>query len=471
MISRWIIFSLCLLLSTAGASVTVGWKMPMRALVYGDEMEGRFPKLDKPPAESAFFQVGDELWDVSKARPWPESTAAEGDGGDPFGVEQKSRPWRGEWLVWNARSGMFVARGSWLDILAVDTALGFKERPHLIRSVFELEKGGKPDRMLTVVSRSGERASMKAGGMEVAFTASGSEDGCITDVSVFASWQAHKPDTCWEVWTGVSPQERSRHLIASQGSGESAWQLFLTVHREALDGIPEPEARQIEMGAKLRPWVGSSLGERPFRKTLDEDRFAASYPVYFGFFTLNQAELTLPVVEVPEALKPFVSGPMLDVRERLGELGINGSKRGFFTGFDPSSSRVYVVGDRDAVDLWEHFGPMYDGPDGCLWFSSNEASGAWGLTARSGEKASILRRDASGEEDLCFEIEPVVGAGGELIDLRLKADIVASGSSAGRVESMVTLETGKPKEVARRKSPEGDELRVEVSATMVPFER
>lgn len=150
--------ALFVLLAAAGigeASVTVAWKMPVESVApaFADA-----PPLGEPPGDSAFFQPGDKLWDLSKRVNWqrPDEVHPD-DQGDPFAVTEPGFidvDWKGDWIVWNPRSGMIVVRGSWHDVLVAEQVLGCGDQPNLIRTRIELKGTGNP-RILSLVSRGG----------------------------------------------------------------------------------------------------------------------------------------------------------------------------------------------------------------------------------------------------------------------------------------------------------------------------
>lgn len=458
------------------AEITAGWRMPLEMLTRHLPEDTGLRKLDKAPGESAFFQPGDELRDVSKLREWPYAAEAEEEPEDPFGGNpspDKLEAWQGKWLVWNARSGMFIARGSCHDISAAERGLGFREQPGVIRATFELEIAGAPPRALSVVLRSSEEAKIRADDMELVLSVVASGDGELADLTTTASWKGGKDGNRWQYAGTVCLWDNSRHLPASQGSGDSAWKLFVTTRYERVGGIPRSEARWMEVAGKLRHWPTGDFSRSSFRKPLGGDREVAGFSVNMETLLLFRPGLEGAVVEVPEALKEFAEGPVVDLREWLEPLGVNLSRPGFFVGYDLLASRVGVIGDEQTVGLVEVLfeSVLDDRPVASLWISTNEASGGWGVSARSGERARLVRLDASGKEDLLFEVEPTIGGDNRIIDLRLNADLVAGGVARGRVESAVTLVVGQPMEVARRAIPEGGEVAMEVTASMVPFKR
>lgn len=142
-----------LLLSAAAvhASMTAAWKVPVE--LYASLSEEGSRKLTAPPGASAFFHPGDELWDIAEQVMW-HSPASLHD------REGKPEPWPGEWLVWNARSGMIVARGSEIDLLLLDQTLDVLEKiPLLLRTKFETVQGPAAEtRILSCVSKNGTKS-------------------------------------------------------------------------------------------------------------------------------------------------------------------------------------------------------------------------------------------------------------------------------------------------------------------------
>ena len=150
----WLKVLMMLFLAAAGighASVTVAWKMPVERVA---PSFAESPPLDKPPGDSAFFQPGDKLWDLSKEVIWrvPDDAKVEEEA-DPFAVTEPGQvevDWKGDWIVWNSRSGMIVARGSWHDVLVAEEVLGCEKLPKVIRARIEVKDARKP-RVLSLV--------------------------------------------------------------------------------------------------------------------------------------------------------------------------------------------------------------------------------------------------------------------------------------------------------------------------------
>jgi hypothetical protein len=278
----------------------------------------------------------------------------------------------------------------------------------------------------------------------------------------------------------VTIQNNSRHLLASQGTGESVWKLFVTTRGEGLGGSLGSGTRWIEAAGKLRLWPMRNRVfcqrdplESSLREPLEKDREVASFSM------ICEPPPEWAVIEAPEELRlrGFAEGPVFDLKEPLKKAkGADFSRPGFFAGYDLLASRVLLIGDARTVGLVEDLldDLLNDEADPPLWISTNEASGGWGVSMSPSNKVWLVRLDASGEEDLSFTVEPFRDpddSNKRVIDLRMCADFVAGDIASGWVETAVTLEMGKPMEVARCSTADGREVAMEITARIVPFNR
>ncbi len=461
------------------AAVTAAWKVPIESRIPDHETDEKVRKLDKPPGESAFFEAGDEIWDVSKALSW-EVQVEEAGGDDPFEATDfvpMKVEWTGDWIVWNARSGMFIARGPWSQILLVGDVLGFENQPIVLRSRFEVVEGDSGgdyklvrSRSLAVVCRSGEKARAKMDGFEVEVEGWASASGEICDVRCHLSFPGRVETHRSSFDTAATVREGVRTRLARQGIGSDAWEARLKVSRELLDGTPFGKVRWIENADGIRPWTLSEPGGKEFRKSLGPNLELGMYPVpksslegIAGTGGLS----TLPEVVAKVEMAGWGRVSLIDFGEPLRENGIKlDAAAGHFGGFDPRSSCVVVVADPKNQDLADAIfsGGSHDPPPQ-LWIETNGQSGGWGLTCRSGEKAGISRRAGKGM-DLVFEIEPTLGADGHTLDLSYKFDIVAGDRAMGRVESAATLTSGKPVKVVTGSKEGSEDLEVILTGTV-----
>jgi len=465
---------LFVLLAAAGignASITAAWKIPVENVApsFADT-----PPLAKPPRESAFFQAGDKLWDLSKVLKWrvPDDSNREGQG-DPFadtGDGQIEVDWKGEWIVWNSRSGMIVACGAWHDLLVAEQVLGCDELPNVIRTRIEVKEAGK-SRSLSLVSRIGQKASLEMDDLRAEVEASSSEDHEVIDSPFNVSWPAGDNRGRWSVRTAVSSRAGSRHRIACQGAGDQRWELVVSMERELLDGTPLNGYRWVETAGGLKPWPSSGVRAEPLRKQLDENRWLGVYPTIPGFAShlLKRARREDSAdLDPSQELAEWTRSPLVNIREGLADQGCFVSpKGGGFVGLDPLTSTAFVVTDKMKQDqVAETFSGFDDWePKPPIWIETNPESGGWGLASRSGETAEIRRDSGNLADNLLFRSEATQAGDGVTIDFGYSLDLVASGAKIGKLEANTTLTKDKPQVIGSGTSPDGKEVKVVVTAS------
>jgi hypothetical protein len=456
---------------TSHASVTAAWKIPVERVApsFADA-----PPLDKPPGASAFFQGGDQLWDLSKKLNWrvPDDSQVDGET-DPFAVPEpgeKEIDWKGDWIVWNSRSGMIVARGSWHDVLVAEQALGCDELPKVVRCRIEVKGIGKP-RAVSLVSVSGEKATLEMNGLRAEVEPTTSSDGDVIDSPFRVSWPAEDGRGTWSVITAVSLQEGSPRRIACQGTKDQRWELVVSGSAELLDGTPWKEFRWMETPAGLKPWPNSGVCREPVRKQLDGNRWLGVYPMVPGFasYFSKRARVKANADILPPAeLAEWTLNPLVDIRQGLGDHGgVVFQDEGHFAGMDPSTCTAFVVTDQLNQDRVEAvFLSILDGdfqpPN---WIETNAESGGWGLASRSGETGEIRRASGNLAENLQFRSEVTQGGDGVTFDLRYSLDVVADGSKIGKLESNTVLTKDKPQVIGSGSAADGKEVKVSVTAS------
>jgi hypothetical protein len=453
------LWALLLLSACLEASVTAAWKIPVDHFAPDYKTNDKFRKLEQPPGDSDFLQPGDELWDLSKGLayrikvPLPENE-------DPF-AEGKTikldQPWYGEWLVWNARSGMVVARGSWNDIHAAQKLIGFEDVPVSIRTRVELVTAGKDTVSVSLTGEDTQEVSAKKSGLEVDVRGTNLGPPGLVDGQFFISWPAGEKDSRWEVNAGVTLKEGIRTRLARRGRGPTRCELFASASREFSNGVMVSAARLIEGPDGVISWPVAPDGE-PKKDRAGDGSLVWSCRPPFGALPVRDLPVAQwPWMEAPEARKEWVRGRVVDLRGFLPHSGT----ANLMAVFDPGSGRVVIAGTAEDVDLGEMVilstlrDPVY-GRD--LWIEANPESGGWGLTCRSGEKARIAKASAAGNGP-SFEIEPMIGDSGTIVDLRYEFDVFSKGAPAGNLKSSTTLELEKPQQIASH-SVDGKEEKV-----------
>jgi hypothetical protein len=258
--------------------------------------------------------------------------------------------------------------------------------------------------------------------------------------------------------------------LARQGKGPDAWEAWLTVSRELLDGTPFGKVRWIENDDGIKPWANFEPGGENIRRTLGPDRELGIYPVSESFLEALAGTgkvSILPEVVTAADIAGWSRVSLIDLGKPLRENGLKlDAAAGHFGGFDPRSNSVVVVADSTNQDLAEAiFSTGCYQPPLQLWIETNGESGGWGLACRSGEKVAISRR-AGKATDLVFEIEPTLAADGHTLDLRYKFDIVVGDRAMGRVESAATLTSGKPVKVVTGSKEGAEDLEVILTGTV-----
>lgn len=452
MIMRWILASLWLLACVAEASTTVGWKMPLGVVVRGEKIDEVLPKLKKPPGESVFFEPGDVLRDLKpllESRVGRAQLAREADAyadGEPFAekgpaVPGGAGPWSGDWVVWNERSGMIVAQGSYNDLFLVEAALGFLDLPKSIQAKLELVCADSArSRSVMVAAGSGFKAAARAQDFEAKVELTAFEDK--VDMRLSPSWSAGEGEggARWSLQTALTLETGKRRLVARHGTGAGRWEIFATATVEHLGGVPLMEARWIEREGRIQAWPRVAANDGVFRERLADGQLAWLVDVPFSAIAIwiGSGGVRLgpyPAIPASASVARWMRGEVADVRGLLA----NGNEGKLsFAGFDSRTGRAMLVGDGMGIDYAEMMlePGIVEPPPAEYWIESNEAAGGWLLACRSGEKASIAL--ARGEEqEASFEVEPTTG--NDLVDLRFAMDIAPEDKALGHLVSSTTL--------------------------------
>lgn len=460
------------------ASLTVAWKLPVDVFApgyrgldpLGDPPREAKQKLAKAPGESAFFEPGDELWDVSSEV--IKQARARRDIGDPL----KGIKWAGEWMVWNARSQMIIARGSEADIMMAGAALDLSVLPVLARTKLELVRGSDPKgREVSVLSSSGETARIKVDDIEVTVRAvDGGLAGGLTEQDIFVSWQSGEMKA--EVSVHLDLYD-TRSRIARFGSGADQWEVFATGGMAYSHGVPISELRWKEEGGKVVVWSLRETSESAIAP-LDEKlkigifKVRPNLPSFLGGeedveedpFGGKDVPPALATIPVSEELARWVDGELLDVKSLLRQNGIKLDYPKAYAGYDRISNRLFVIASSTELDLCEQ---IVSGV-GCFisrgaWTETDAATGNWGLACRSDEESSIKLR--SGDRTAEFKIRPEFGDSWPGIDTIYKVDLMTEGNVRGTFESRAKLLNAIPSQIGSYQSKDGEEVKVSLTVT------
>jgi hypothetical protein len=471
MLGRILLVWLCLA-AFAHASVTVAWKLPVDVFAPGyrgldplGEEPPKKHKLAKPPGESVFFEAGDELWDVSQEV--IQQARLRRKTGDPA----KGIQWGGQWMVWNARSQMIVARGSEADIMMAGAALDLSVLPVLARTKLELVRGGDAKgREVSALSSSGETARVKVDGIEAAVRAvDGGWHGGLTEQDILLSWQS-----------GEMKGEVSVHLdlydlrtrIARFGSGEDQWEVFATGGMAYSHGVPISEVRWKEEHGKTVAWPLRETSESAIAP-LDENLKIAIFKVRPDLPSLlgggddgeedpfggEDRPPALAMIPVSEELGRWMGGELLDLKPLLRRNGVKLDYPKAYAGYDRVSDRLFVIATPTELDLCE----LTVRGVGCsisrgAWTETDAASGNWGLACRSGEESWI--KLSSGDRVAEFKIRPEFRESWPNVDTAYKMDSLVEGRVEGSFESRVKLLDAIPSQIGSCKPEDGKERKV-----------
>jgi hypothetical protein len=460
----WLALSLCV------QAVTVAWKVPFHSPVADLALGVEAIKLEKAPAESTFFKEGDELWDISAAIYWDSGV----NGGDPFEEEpEKARPWKGDWIVWNARSGMLVARGSWRDIHRLEVNLLPDNIPTIQRAKFEFivtrEGTAEPVRKnsITLAGRDGEEAGAEIEGFKLKVKSEANRQHTTSSNTLSFTWPGKEQGVRWELFSKFTTADGIRTRIAKGRDREVNWELFATTSPETADGTPINGERWIEGPAGAIPWVHYSTAKSS-RRNLAGDLLIANYRVPASLaFLLEEAEKNPPFVDGPANMAGEVRGPFLDMRTLCRQNGAKFESPAAWVGFDPRTLSVVAIADREDQDLIEAILSMGSKAALSAWVETNPESGGWGLLSHSGEKGSISWTK-EGESYLACDFEPTIGGNDQVVDLRFQFDVVSDREKVGRLHSASTLFRSRPQLVGSFAAADGKAVEVIVTVDIDP---
>lgn len=469
---RLLFLSVLLLGEVAHASITAAWKVPIEEFASDYKTNSKIRKLEKPPAESELFQPGDELWEVSAALAVVEA-------GDPFEAvaseEEKPRalreatPWGGDWAVWNARSGVLVARGSYDDIFAAQQRCGFDRQPEVVKTFIEWKRPGaeRPYRSASLASQSGERALLKSedASAEQELTLGGTR---LVDARFAVTWTEAGTRGEWSVTTAVTGILGKDILLARHGSGESGWELHAKIQATDPNGAVREGSRWIETaqgGLGLWPSPDPETGEIS-RQPLGGDGYIAWYEIPPDISEMPPGLRPKGDLKAPASLQKWIEGPFVDCTKILRDNGVAVDTPGFFAGMNHGINQLVLAGPPAVHAVVAEILKQSRGtPESRIWIETNPESGNWGLTGRSGEKA-VINFTFETKEELNFEIEPT-RVPKDAIDLRLNFDFMPEQEKTGRFEGAVPALSKEWREVANAFSDKGGETKVTVRAELI----
>lgn len=466
----WVVW--LVLIPTCPAAEIIAWKVPItRYLHSGMETDG-IVRLKSAPEPSPFFKAEDELWDLK---------------GVTAGNRMDDVP-EVAWLVWNATSGRLVTKAEWISVWQFHQWLGIEELPRRCRltaSVFEVAPDGAPPseaktarNLLTWVTRSGMKfeAAQRSehGGMEVTGSVSLHELDPLAGLELNVSCSPHDQPKM-DVHCAVSMWTRTSLWLARDFDGKTGLDFMISLRIELNDGTPVEEAMMIQKGDRSEPvkldrkqmsrhrigekgWLAvqwldpSQLPDWSGTVVPEEDPFAEKKPAEI------RESLKLEEVRAPREIQTWFSGTVWNVHKLVRNAGVISAESPSFAGYDPSSRCVFLfTSDVGEVDRLEQLFSL-----GCLRSPKHvevclDGRGQTRLITRSGCKSGLSRTAGGNHPIRTFEIEPVIGEMGDLLDLGLDYRDGPKDSSFERIQSFVTLRSGESVNVLEASSDRGAE--------------
>jgi len=295
-----------------------------------------------PPAESVFFEEGDELWDLMGAiaiERWVPDDPAKRGKRDPGKRVQGT--FAGEWLVWNARSKRVVGRGSWVELKAIDRQLVDRQ----VRSTVAIEKNGRVEGTIVTVCGSGERAE-------------GQEGKLMAKVAPNLFWYQRLTDLSYEVKFDrgdgrITEVKSDASIPLGKGISLAEWQengdhyeLSGTFEPVSEDGVSMRLVRQREVNGKADDLeeIGidyDAFDGRTLKNGLQVGVF--SVPPDFTYGTMKKRPRS--VFSFPRELEELSSGLYEDASNPLEANGVKFDSIGSMALWDQSSAALIAIND------------------------------------------------------------------------------------------------------------------------------
>jgi hypothetical protein len=453
---RTIALIVIVFVEVTSASVTAAWKVSIEKIAPGFKDDAKVRKLDKLPGDSVFFKGGDELWDISGV------LQIKTDVGAPFEEQKVTHvPWTGDWVVWNARSGMAIASGSRNDLLIAERIFAPDDDQVFFHTQLEWSRGAKAEvfRKLSGHWCLSDRTKIEVDGAEAELEcwSMGSEIRVFFDLS----WPGAEAASKWEISSGCVTREGKPTPLVSHGSGDERWFIHATISRELGDGTPLSERRSIEKEGKRQQWPPSL--EQPDALPIDDSLSLVRYGVSSNFLSQKEDLPEIKEIEAPENLRNSVRGRFKDAKGFLRHYGVALKSPDSFAGYDPLLSVLVVIGEeRDHETCRQITAGLGGHQYRNLQVDASLGADSFGLVCQAGMKSRITR--AKGEvEDLVFEVEP--GWGEESLDLIYGLDVTWEGRAPQRFASKAKFVLGAAKGIGRYRLPGGEEREVTLSVS------
>lgn len=400
------LFWLITALSAFGVE-TVAWRIPLELVVDGGVDHPAVSRLDGAPGESGFLEPGDELWDLSRvakgqtiANPEAILAAKPAENEDPFawtrGVETRFEieevDFAGDFVIWNARSQMIVARGSLAQLHFLEDFVDLQSHPYGISTTFTLRSGGA-EKSLTIHSRSGEIASAKNQDFKVEIAPIAyplnpfgelTFDTEIADVGVSTTtFLGRDTETRVARWL-IGDAE---HALFTQYRLITSWEIGIDeIQFVEEDGriLPQPDADALKLDGRVLPngLRARVIGYRP-------TQLASFWP----------EDTAIRRLTLPERLEPWIPGGLLDLNPFVKAFGVTFEHPDAMVGYDALEDRVVAVNTPENLDIVEQiFTGLGPNEIELLELEFRWPNGLASIVVPSGQKASLSHLTDDGKQ-------------------------------------------------------------------------
>ena len=429
----WLLLSIL-----ACGAETIAWQVSLDRVVEGGVNSPKVVRLEGPPAESVFFEEGDELWDlmgaISIERWVPDDPANTGKRDPGKRVQGK---FAGEWLVWNARSRRVVGRGGWDELEEIDPLLVYDQ----VKSTMVLKMNGRVEGSVATVCGSGERAEAKDGKLMSRVSPNVSLFRRFTDLNYEVEIDMGGGRRT-EVMSAASIQNGREVTLAKWSEGGENYELIGMFGVVSEDGILMESVRQHEEGGRS---VSLKVLGLDFWKydgtTLKSGLKVGVFNIPPDFVCRIIEERAGSEFDFPPELARLSSGLYEDALEGLKANGVSFELSGSLALVNHSTKSLIAVNDQanleriaDLVDMTTWAEPAAVECD-VRWDDQSRM-----LLARSGEWAFIRR--FRGEEKLgSFEVAPNISEDNQEIDLHLSLSEPSHGVDFNTAVNVVSGES------------------------------
>lgn len=475
-----------LAVSLSTAAEIVAWKVPLtRFAIHGMSSEGMV-RLKAPPEASPFLGAGDELWDL-KAIPTANPDREEWMQDAPPRLETDPPL---EWAVWNATTSTLVTKLDDNGIWQLHNRMNVLNQPkhcRVVIDVLEVPKDGSdlsektlPVSSLSCVARSGQAAEAETHAGEKRMRAKMeptiSENADLLDLGLELSYR-HPPESGLDLSAQFALVPGQPIWAARDFDGTSGFDIKVTALIELVDGTAFSDIVRVQdrngwrsfVTQKTEPGrykVGKDSGLviafampgllEPHGSTGEDiDPFAEPPP------SRHEAIAKYQEIQVPDALRPWFSKRVLDMRELVKNAGIQ-INEGDVAGCDPARWKFFFYSKSEQeLDKFEQLVSM-----GCnlrpkLLFSTFNGEGSMRLVSRSGRKSTLVR-SVEDKEIKRVEVEPTLGETEEFIDLHYFIHDQPSEKKLRHLKSSATLGAGRWLELLGGNNKDSGRLRAKV---------